>query len=83
MNYRPPEWKNPYIDHWGKEMTLAEDYETNQHYSFEAGADAILMALEEHSFYIVGYKAIPFISKKALEKVIGYKEGRLVFIEEK
>ena len=43
--WRPEGWKNPHVDHWGKEMTLKEDYETNQHFSFEAGADAMLGAI--------------------------------------
>ena len=43
--WRPPSWKNPHKDYWGKEMTLKEDYETNQHFSYEAGADAMLSGI--------------------------------------
>lgn len=50
MSFRPEGWQNPHRDRW-KEldhvMTLEEDYETNQHFSFEAGADAMLEALRE------------------------------------
>ena len=50
MSLRPEGWQNPYRDSWGKlahEMTLQEDYETTQHFSYEAGADAMLEALRE------------------------------------
>jgi len=51
--WRPSNWKNqnPYKDHWGNEMTLREDYETNQHYAFEQGADAMLETLKKVGVY--------------------------------
>ena len=35
-------WGNPHTDHWGKDMNLRENCETNQHFAYEAGADAML-----------------------------------------
>ena len=46
--WRPNGWKNPHKDYFGKrEMSIQQDYETSQHYAFEAGADAMLKKIRE------------------------------------
>ena len=76
MSWRSKDWKNPYRDMFGKgELTLKEDYETNQHYAYEAGADAMLEAL------LVRAKRIqdsPVLIQEHLTQVL--TDGTWVFI---
>lgn len=82
-SWRPSNWKNPHKDYWGKEMTLKEDYETNQHFSYEAGADAMLEALKKDAAYMNGDTIIPAQGKCPEIHCPGGMVGWLVFIPDK